>query len=59
MDVCQVLNSLSRAQNIAFLDVSKVTVFLTVLFILNNGLINEQKKPSGLRSHEIMYRENV
>lgn len=27
-----------------FLDVFKVTVFLTVLFILNNGLINEQKK---------------
>lgn len=42
--MCQVLNSLSRAQNIVFLDVFKVTVFLTVLFILNNGLINEQKK---------------
>lgn len=44
MDVCQVLNSLSRAQNIAFLDVCKVTV----LFILNNELINEQKNRLAL-----------
>ena len=48
MDMCQLLNSLSRAQNIAFLDVVKVTVFLTVLFILNNGLINEQKNRLAL-----------